>query len=162
MNRASMGRAVNSYFSQVLLSCVPRLKVPELIVPISGFRIEVLCVQPREECSMWPRPQAEKSGPIPFHAFPTAPGVLCDTEIPSCSPTTGAGCGTLKESQKVAGGDKWQRMSRRQIGDMLTPAQAKHSTNWPSEQSDCFPHRLPASLGSAVTSLINIFCSVHY
>lgn len=65
-------------------------------------------------------------------------------------------------SQKVAGGDKWQSMSWTQIGDMLTPAQAEHSTNWPSEQSACFPHRLAASLGSPVTSLINIFCSLHY
>lgn len=48
---------------------------------------------------------------IPFPAFPTAPGVLCGTEIPSCSPTTSAGCGTLNESKKVSGGDKWQIMS---------------------------------------------------
>lgn len=52
MSRASLDRAVNSDFSYVLLSSVARLKVPEFTVPVSGFRIEVSCVQPHEKCSI--------------------------------------------------------------------------------------------------------------
>lgn len=36
-----------------------------------------------------------------FHAFHTAPGVRCDTEIPSCSPTTSAGSMSLRVKRPV-------------------------------------------------------------